>query len=123
MSGPAAGRRMRVRRKRVYEAPAAADGFRILVDRVWPRGVSRQAAHVDVWLKEVAPTTALRKWFAHDAGKWDEFRRRYFRELDANEEAVATLRSHLKRGTVTLVYSAKDERHNQAAALEEYLAH
>lgn len=116
------GRRFRIRRKRVYETPDAKDGFRILVDRVWPRGVSKQAAKLDLWLKDVAPSTELRKWFAHDVEKWVEFRRRYTRELDANADAVEILRAHAGRGAVTLVYGAKDEEHNQAAVLESYLS-
>ena len=112
---------MNIRTKRVYEAPAKGDGARILVDRLWPRGFSKEKAQVDLWLKDIAPSTALRKWFAHDVAKWDEFRRRYARELDANADAVETLRAHAGRGAVTLVYGAKDEEHNQAAVLEAYL--
>ncbi|HET7631372.1 MAG TPA: DUF488 domain-containing protein [Gemmatimonadaceae bacterium] len=112
---------MKILLKRAYSPAAKADGFRILADRLWPRGVSKDAAHLDLWLKEIAPTTELRKWFNHEPAKWPEFRKRYFRELDGNAEAVQTLRGHAKKGTVTLVYSAHDTEHNQAVALKEYL--
>jgi len=108
--------------KRAYEHPGARDGFRILVDRIWPRGVSKEAAAIDLWLKEIAPSTALRKWFGHDPAKWSQFRDRYFRELDANRDAVAELRKRARQRKVTLVYGAKDETHNQAVALKDYLS-
>lgn len=107
--------------KRVYEEPARQDGTRILVDRVWPRGLSKEKAKVDHWLKDIAPSTELRKWFGHDPDKWDEFRERYFRELDDNPEAVDRLIAEAGDGTVTLVYSAKDETYNNAVALKAYL--
>ena len=107
--------------KRVYESPALHDGFRILVDRLWPRGVSRSAAHIDLWLKDVAPSTALRKWFGHDPTKWAEFRDRYFSELRSNPEAIEQLNAHVRRGVVTLVYAAKDTEHNHPVALKAYL--
>jgi uncharacterized protein YeaO (DUF488 family) len=107
--------------KRVYESPAPHDGFRILVDRLWPRGVSRSAAHIDLWLKDVAPSTALRKWFGHDPTKWAEFRDRYFSELRSNPEAIEQLNEHVRRGVVTLVYAAKDTEHNHPVALKAYL--
>lgn len=113
---------MGVQLKRAYEPPAASDGLRVLVDRLWPRGVSKEAARIDQWLKEIAPSAELRKWFGHDPAKWQEFRRRYFRELDEQQKAVAALRGHIRAGTVTLVYGAKDEQHNDAVALREYLA-
>jgi uncharacterized protein YeaO (DUF488 family) len=113
---------MAIQLKRIYEPAAADDGWRVLVDRVWPRGVSKTAARIDLWLKEIAPSTTLRKWFGHDPAKWAEFRERYHRELDANPEPVSELRKHARRGPVMLVYSAKDEQHNQAVALKEYLA-
>ncbi len=112
---------MRVKLKRAYEPAEAGDGTRILVDRLWPRGVSKDAAAIDLWLKEIAPSTALRKWFGHDPDKWPRFRERYFAELDANREAVDTLREVMRRGPVTLVYGAKDREHNDAVVLEEYL--
>lgn len=107
--------------KRIYETPARHDGFRVLVDRVWPRGVSKDRAMVDLWLTEVAPSTTLRKWFRHDPQKWEEFKQRYFVELESHSEAVARLLERANKGNVTLVYSAKDTVHNQAVALYEYL--
>ncbi len=112
---------MEIRLKRAYEAPGEEDGFRILVDRLWPRGVSRDAARIDLWLKEISPSDGLRKAFAHDLAKWEEFKALYGRELDQNPEAVEELRKHLVRGTVTLVYGARDGEHNNAVALREYL--
>ncbi|MBS0423250.1 MAG: DUF488 domain-containing protein [Proteobacteria bacterium] len=107
--------------KRAYESPEPSDGFRILVDRLWPRGVSKDAAQIDWWFKDIAPSTSLRKWFGHDPLKWDEFRNRYFQELDQNPVAVGQLVEHLRRGTVTLVYGAKDKAHSHALALKTYL--
>ncbi len=112
---------MALKLKRVYDAPKSSDGFRILVDRLWPRGLSKSSATIGLWLKEIAPSANLRKWFGHDPSKWTQFRDRYFRELDNNPEAVEQLRKHLGRGTVTLVYSAKDQEHNNAAVLKQYL--
>ncbi|MGH7572580.1 MAG: DUF488 domain-containing protein [Gemmatimonadota bacterium] len=112
---------MTLKLKRAYEPAESGDGFRILVDRLWPRGVSKSSARIDLWLKEIAPSTTLRKWFGHDPAKWTEFRRRYFRELDQNREAIEEIQGHVRRGTVTLVYGAKDEEHNDAVALKEYL--
>ena len=110
-----------IKLKRVYEPPAKTDGFRILVDRLWPRGVSKSAARINLWLKEIAPSDALRKWFGHDPSKWTEFRKRYFRELQRRPEAVAQVKQHVGNEVTTLVYGAKDERHNNAVALKEYL--
>lgn len=107
--------------KRVYEAPSDTDGQRVLVDRIWPRGVSKAEADLTLWLKEVAPTTALRQWFGHDPARWAEFRKRYRAELDANPEAVATLRALAAKGKLTLLYGAHDTEHNQAVVLAEYL--
>jgi uncharacterized protein YeaO (DUF488 family) len=112
---------MAIRLKRAYEPPAPDDGYRVLVDRLWPRGVSKKAARVDLWLKEIAPSVALRKWFSHDPAKWSKFRARYSRELEQKREAVEQLMEHVRRGTVTLVYGAKDEEHNDAVALKEFL--
>ena len=112
---------MAIKLKRAYEVPESGDGFRVLVDRLWPRGVSRSSARIDLWLKEIAPSTALRKWFGHDPSKWAEFREQYFAELDNNPEAIERLRAHVDQGMVTLVYGAKDQEHNHAAALKEYL--
>ncbi len=107
--------------KRVYDPVSNDDGFRVLVDRVWPRGVSKPRARADLWLPSVAPSTELRKWFAHDPQKWPEFKRRYFDELDAIPGDLDPLLSAARQGRVTLLYSARDPRHNQAAALGEYL--
>lgn len=113
--------RPEIRVRRVYEAPDPADGTRILVDRIWPRGLAKEKAAVDHWAKEAAPSTALRKSFAHDPARWDEFRRRYFAELDANPEAVAALRRMIGEGPATLLYAARREPENNATALKEYL--
>lgn len=113
---------MIIQLKRAYEPPAPDDGCRILVDRLWPRAVSKDAAQIDLWLKELAPSAELRKWFGHDPSKWAEFRRRYFRELDEHPDAVAQLRAVIRKGPVTLVYGARDQEHNDAVALKEYLA-
>jgi uncharacterized protein YeaO (DUF488 family) len=112
---------MAIKLKRAYERPEADDGFRVLVDRLWPRGVSKTSAKVDLWLKEIAPSTDLRKWFGHDPKKWKDFRARYKRELREHETEVAELRKRARRETVTLVYGAKDEEHNDAVVLKEYL--
>ncbi|AZO31678.1 MULTISPECIES: DUF488 domain-containing protein [unclassified Mesorhizobium] len=107
--------------KRVYEAPEKTDGQRVLVDRIWPRGVAKKDAALTLWLKEIAPSDALRKWFGHDPERWAEFQKRYRVELDRNEEAVAQLRNVLREGKVTLLYGAHDEAHNNAVALAGYL--
>ena len=109
-----------IRLKRAYDAMSRTDGIRFLVERLWPRGVSKATLQLDAWLKEVGPT-ALRKWFSHDPAKWREFRRRYFRELDSRPEAWKPIVSAARRGTVTLVYSSHDTEHNNAVALQEYL--
>lgn len=108
--------------KRVYEAPAKSDGKRVLVDRLWPRGLTKAKAKIDLWLKEVAPSTGLRQWFEHDPSKWDEFKKRYHADLMGNP-AVAELKALARQGEVTLVYAAKDQLHNQAVALKEFLDH
>lgn len=107
--------------KRAYEKPARTDGVRVLVDRIWPRGVSKADARIDQWRKEIAPSTALRKWFGHDPARWAEFKRRYFAELGAQGDALDELRKLARAKTVTLVFGAKDAEHSQAAALKEYL--
>lgn len=107
--------------KRIYHQSEATDGCRVLVDRVWPRGLSREKAKIDLWLKEIAPSTELRKWFGHEPRRWDAFRRRYFDELDAMPDTVAVLRDRLRKGRVTLLYGARDEAHNNAVALADYL--
>ena len=107
--------------KRAYDAPEKTDGTRILVDRLWPRGLSRDKAAVDLWLKDVAPSTDLRQWYAHEPERWPEFRRRYFDELDRNPDAVAELRAAIGKGNATLLFATKDTAHNNAKALLEYL--
>ena len=107
--------------KRAYERPAADDGVRILIDRLWPRGVSKAAAAIDQWAKDIAPSTALRKWFGHDPARWQEFRRRYAKELRQHPEELARLRALAKQGPVTLVFSARDEHHNDAVVLRGLL--
>jgi uncharacterized protein YeaO (DUF488 family) len=107
--------------KRVYEPRARGDGRRVLVDRVWPRGISKDTLADAVWLKEVAPSTALRKWFDHRPERWQAFCTRYAAELDANDDAVEALRKIVAKGPVTLLYSARDVEHNQARALADYL--
>lgn len=110
---------MELKIKRVYEQPSKEDGMRILVDRLWPRGLSKRKASIDIWLKDIAPSTELRKWFAHDPKKWNEFRKKYLQELKDNQEQVSILRERLKNGAITLVYGAKDEEHNEALVLKE----
>src|ERR1700761_5170348 len=107
--------------KRIYEPAAKGDGARVLVDRVWPRGISKGKAALDLWLKEIAPSTELRKWFGHDQARWNEFRERYGKELDGNADAVGQLNALAAQGPVTLLYSAHDTERNQAVALAEYL--
>jgi uncharacterized protein YeaO (DUF488 family) len=107
--------------KRAYDSVSRTDGTRFLVERLWPRGVSKAKLRVDAWLKEAGPSTELRKWFSHDPEKWNEFRRRYFRELDSRREAWQPILSAARRGTVTLVYSSHDAQHNNAVALQEYV--
>ncbi|MCC6303113.1 MAG: DUF488 family protein [Gammaproteobacteria bacterium] len=112
---------MALRVKRVYETPAGDDGLRILVDRLWPRGLSREKAALDHWFKEIAPSAELRRWFGHRPERWKEFHRRYFEELDRHPEQVAELRKAIGRHTATLLYAAHDEEYNNAQALREYL--
>ena len=107
--------------KRAYDPISRTDGTRFLVERLWPRGISKAKLRVNAWLKEVGPSTELRKWFNHDPDKWDEFRRRYFLELDSQPEAWQPIASAARRGRVTLVYSSHDTQHNIAVALQEYL--
>lgn len=122
-AGPRRRRRQEfdIRTKRVYEPAAPTDGLRVLVDRIWPRGLRREQVRADLWLKAAAPSTALRQWFAHDPAKWLGFKRRYFAELDARADALAPLLQAARQQRVTLLFSAADERHNQAVALREYL--
>lgn len=107
--------------KRVYEKPARNDGIRVLVDRVWPRGVAKANAAIDEWRKEIAPSTALRKWFGHDPERWQEFKRRYLVELKTQGEALDELRQRARKRTVTLLFGARDTSHNQAVVLKEHL--
>jgi uncharacterized protein YeaO (DUF488 family) len=107
--------------KRVYEPPAETDGQRVLVDRLWPRGLSKEKLDLALWLKEIAPSTELRKWFHHDPDKWSEFQKRFRAELDVNGDLVEELRGLIAKGKVTLVYSAHDAMHNNAVVLAEYL--
>ena len=108
-----------VKLKRAYDPPRGDDGRRILVDRLWPRGVSRNRAALDEWVKEIAPSTELRKWFGHDPGRWQEFRRRYVREIRERASELAHLRSLAREGPITLIYSAHDDAHNDAVVLRD----
>jgi len=112
---------MSVLLKRAYEPPQPQDGYRVLVDGLWPRGLSKEELQVQTWLKEIAPSHELRKWFGHDPDRWEEFRRRYFEELGAKGELLAELQERARQGTLTLVYAARDEEHNNAVALRDYL--
>ncbi len=107
--------------KRIYDAPEHSDGIRVLVDRLWPRGLSRQQARIDYWLKDIAPSSQLRKWYGHDLSRWDEFKRRYFDELAKQTEHIAVLRQLMDRHVATLLYSARSTDHNNAVALAEFL--
>ena len=114
---------MHLKIKRVYDTPAPEDGTRILVDRLWPRGLTKEKAHLDLWLKEVAPSTELRKWFAHDPAKWAEFKIRYRAELKHNPQPLQILKQELDKGPATLLYGAKDQMHNEAQVLHQLLNH
>jgi uncharacterized protein YeaO (DUF488 family) len=107
--------------KRVYEKPSSSDGLRILVDRLWPRGLTKERAAVNEWLKDVAPSTELRKWFGHDPAKWKEFQIRYRKELAEKKDTLKQLKDKSKAHTVTLVYGARDEKHNEAMVLKQLL--
>ena len=114
---------MRIAIKRIYEEPVPGDGARILVDRLWPRGVSKERAKLDLWLKDIAPSTELREWFGHDPKKWIGFQKKYKIELANNEEAVAALKKIVRQNkTVTLLYAAKDEEHNEAVVINNLLS-
>lgn len=110
-----------VKLKRAYDPPAASDGSRILIDRLWPRGVKKSDAAIDEWMKEIAPSTELRKWFGHDVARWPEFRRRYRNELHTHHAELDRLRALARLGTLTLVFSAHDQAHNDAVVLREWL--
>lgn len=107
--------------KRIYEAALKEDGKRILVDRLWPRGLTKEKAKIDLWLKDIAPSTELRKWFGHEPEKWNEFKERYIEELKHNEKQTSILKELLKTESVTLVYAARDKEHNEAVILKDYL--
>lgn len=110
-----------VKIKRIYEEPEPGDGIRLLVDRLWPRGLSKDRAHVDRWLKEIAPSDELRRWFGHEPEKWQEFRTRYREELAGQRQALDEIRALAKEGTVTLLYAAHDEEHNNAVVLRDLI--
>ncbi len=112
---------MRIRLKRAYDAPATGDGVRILVERLWPRGLSKDEARLDHWARDVAPSPALRKWYGHDPDRWPEFRRRYRAELEANPEALVALRAQMHGRIVTFVFGSKDTERNSAVVLREFL--
>ena len=112
---------MPVKLKRIYDAPASVDGYRVLVDRLWPRGISKADAELDDWLKEIAPSDELRKFFHSDRSRWDEFRRQYLSELKQHRENLRSLAERAKKEPVTLLYSVKDEKHNNAVVLSQYL--
>jgi uncharacterized protein YeaO (DUF488 family) len=107
--------------KRAYEEPSKGDGERILVERLWPRGLTKEKASIDLWLKDVAPTPELRKWFGHDPSRWKQFEQRYWKELKSHEEAVDLLRSKAKKHRITFIYAARDEEHNGALALKQFI--
>lgn len=109
--------------KRVYDAPGPEDGMRILVDRLWPRGLSKEKAHLDEWIRDIAPSDSLRHWFGHDPALWEEFQRRYFAELKDHSEQCRALLEKAEQGKVTLLFSAHDAEHNNAVALRLYLQH
>lgn len=111
----------RIRLKRAYRPAAAADGLRVLVDRLWPRGVRRSEAAIDLWVKDIAPSTALRQWFAHDPARWPQFSQRYAAELRRHRKELADLRAQARRRIVTLVFAARDERRNDAVVLRNVL--
>jgi uncharacterized protein YeaO (DUF488 family) len=112
---------MKIKIKRAYEQPHKDDGLRILVDRLWPRGLTKEKASVDLWLKEIAPSTGLRKWFAHDPDKWKRFRGRYETEISHNHDLIKVLKEKAREGTITLIYGARDEKHNEALVLKQFL--
>ena len=113
---------MNIQLKRIYEPYSKEDGYRILVDRLWPRGFTKEKAALDLWLKEIAPSTELRKWFGHDPEKWKEFQKKYRLELKQNKEALDRLMDYIKKGKVTLLYGAKDEEHNEAQVIKDFIS-
>jgi len=113
---------MNIQLKRIYEAGSKDDGYRILVDRLWPRGFTKEKAALDLWLKEIAPSNELRKWFGHDPDKWKDFQKKYQQELKQNKEAVDILKDYIQKGNVTLLYAAKDEEHNEAQVIKDFIS-
>ena len=111
-----------IKLKRVYEEPSQADGLRVLVERLWPRGFTKEHASIDLWLKDVAPSTELRKWFGHDPKRWEPFRQRYLAELRGKKDLIDLLKQKEREGAVTLVYAARDEEHSGALVLKDFLA-
>lgn len=112
---------MPIKLKRAYDKPSPSDGKRVLVDKLWPRGLTKEQAKIDEWLRDLAPSTELRKWYEHDPAKWTEFKKRYGKELDQNPSLVSKLAAECRKSTVTFVYSSKEEKLNNAAALKEYI--
>lgn len=112
---------MNIQVKRVYDPPSSDDGLRILVDRLWPRGLSKASVKLDEWIKEIAPSNELRQWFGHDESKWEEFQQRYFKELDSHSDLIEQLLQKSHTGKLTLLFAAKDEEHNNAVALKNHL--
>lgn len=112
---------MSIRLKRVYDKPAKADGWRVLIDRIWPRGLKKEQARVDGWIKEIAPSTKLRRWFGHDPAKWKEFKKRYSAELDDQRGRIEQLAQQAKKRKITLLFGARDTEHNNAVVLKEHL--
>lgn len=112
---------MSIRLKRAYDEYSQEDGYRVLVDRLWPRGISKEKLHIDDWLKEIAPSNELRKWYGHDPEKWDQFKQRYYKELKDKEQLIQGLLQRIEAGPITLVYSTKETEYNNAVALKEYL--
>jgi uncharacterized protein YeaO (DUF488 family) len=114
---------MTIKIKRIYEAPEPNDGTRILVDRLWPRGMKKEKAYVDTWLKDIGPSTELRKWFGHDPERWTEFKAKYVDELKGKADQLSLIHEAATQGAVTLLYAARDEQHNEAVILAELLKH
>ncbi|HET6845396.1 MAG TPA: DUF488 family protein [Anaerolineales bacterium] len=112
---------MPIQLKRAYDAPASSDGYRVLVDRLWPRGLTKEKLHLDAWAKDLAPSNELRKWIHSDMTRWTEFKRRYLKELSSQTDAAAEIRKRARLGTVTLIFATRDPEHNHAAVLKEFL--
>jgi uncharacterized protein YeaO (DUF488 family) len=110
-----------IKLKRAYNEPAKEDGFRILVERLWPRGVTKERARIDLWLKDISPSSELRTWYSHDVAKWPQFRERYYAELKTKKDLIQILKQKIKEGPVTFVYAARDEEHNSALALKSFI--